>query len=702
MSYVDVFGTYTVPPSEVEYTSIVIFTQATLAWPDNFSGEVPDQHRASAIIEVTSSPGASLVLPPANETSVGRSTLIRNVGSEVLRLLNASEGEVTDLAPGVAKYLYVVNNTTPGGVWSTFTYGTGTSGADAAQLAGPGLVVDDNRLRVQVPYRGFDADYTVTLEDVGQLFDTVVGNLTLTLPPAAEAGAGFHIFFRNSSSANVKIQPSGGDKLDFGFELITSPGTSATIVSSGLGWATLGLGKDSTFIFSETIIDASTGDITLSSSQVVGRMIRVTGVATGGVTVTLPSVDNIYFVSTDAGLGVYGAQFQTADGGSTVALTANQKTALYCDGLNVSTAITTTVNSTLSLADGGPAAPTFFYALDTSTGFYRSANGKISFTSSGVEKVRMGPNGVELGVSAPNVAFTPSGGISANNVQAALQELDSEKQPKDATLTGIASVTTASNQLIYSTGVGAFSTTPCTAFSRTLLDDIDASAARATLGLGQASTQNIVAVTHGGTGRASVTSGRLLIGNGTGALNELGGTSIGQVPQWNGTSWSVGSLPASGVNNVTASAPLSSSGGASPNISFTGVLPVTSGGTGATSTATALFNLGAAAQVHQHSGSDITSGTIDVNRLGYSWLNGTPGYVRLPNGLILQWNGIYISGSSATITFPITFVSAAYSMHATAQNTNGSVGATFDNYSRFGLTIYVSQPTFVTWLVIGR
>ena len=51
----------------------------------------------------------------------------------------------------------------------------------------------------------------------------------------------------------------------------------------------------------------------------------------------------------------------------------------------------------------------------------------------------------------------------------------------------------------------------------------------------------------------------------------------GQVLKWNGVQWS----PATGgVMSVTASAPLASSGGATPNISFTGVLPVANGGTG--------------------------------------------------------------------------------------------------------------------------
>lgn len=69
-----------------------------------------------------------------------------------------------------------------------------------------------------------------------------------------------------------------------------------------------------------------------------------------------------------------------------------------------------------------------------------------------------------------------------------------DAQPLDATLTALAGVTTAANELVYATGADSFATTSLTAFGRSFLDDADAAAGRGTLGLGDMATQNASAV----------------------------------------------------------------------------------------------------------------------------------------------------------------------------------------------------------------
>lgn len=64
--------------------------------------------------------------------------------------------------------------------------------------------------------------------------------------------------------------------------------------------------------------------------------------------------------------------------------------------------------------------------------------------------------------------------------------------------------------------------------------------------------------------------------------------AFNDVPKWNGSAWVPGTAGTAGaVIAVTASGPLSSSGGTTPDISLTGTVPIANGGTNSTATPTA-------------------------------------------------------------------------------------------------------------------
>jgi hypothetical protein len=82
-----------------------------------------------------------------------------------------------------------------------------------------------------------------------------------------------------------------------------------------------------------------------------------------------------------------------------------------------------------------------------------------------------------------DLPYTPSGGISATTVPAAIAELDTEKQPIDAGLTSIAGLTTAADKMIYATAADTYAVADLTSAGRAILDDADNAAQRVTLGL---------------------------------------------------------------------------------------------------------------------------------------------------------------------------------------------------------------------------
>lgn len=76
-----------------------------------------------------------------------------------------------------------------------------------------------------------------------------------------------------------------------------------------------------------------------------------------------------------------------------------------------------------------------------------------------------------------------------DGVTSSIQTQLNAKQALDATLTAVAGVTTAADQIIYFTGVDTAASTSLTTFGRSLIDDADAAAALTTLGIGPLASQ---------------------------------------------------------------------------------------------------------------------------------------------------------------------------------------------------------------------
>ena len=141
---------------------------------------------------------------------------------------------------------------------------------------------------------------------------------------------------------------------------------------------------------------------------------------------------------------------------------------------------------------------------------------------------------VDLLIPGTDVANTPAGNIAATTVQAAINELDSEKQPLDAELTAIAGLTSAVDKSFYFTGPGAAALMDISSFARSVLDDATAAAASKTLAPdvqrvnddATAVDQSIV-VLYGGSGK-------------TLTMPAVTANSIITVKNSSGNSWTIG------------------------------------------------------------------------------------------------------------------------------------------------------------------
>ena len=88
--------------------------------------------------------------------------------------------------------------------------------------------------------------------------------------------------------------------------------------------------------------------------------------------------------------------------------------------------------------------------------------------------------------SWPRTSALPPVGLSnvdntsdlAKPISTATQNAINNRQPYDSTLVALAALTTAADQMIYSTGVDAFSMTALSPWARGLLSDTSAAAAR--------------------------------------------------------------------------------------------------------------------------------------------------------------------------------------------------------------------------------
>ena len=406
MSYNSPFTGNVIQPTDVSYRSITLTANTQLAWPIN--GNATGDY-AARIMQVTAdSAGLSLYMPPADQASVGQDALIRNIGANAFTVKDFTGlNTIITIAAGESKYIYITSNVDNQGTWGIIAFGTGSSSADAATLAGYGLVALNTTLNQSHPVTTTSNPTTLTSSYRAAALVWTGGAGTFTLDLATTLGNNWFTMVRNSGSGALTIAGQSGNTINGSTNIILQPADSAMIVSSGTTFYTVGLGKSTLFNFTQLTKTVTAGTYTLTATEAANVVQKYTGTLAGNVTIILPATVQVYYILNATSAGPYTLTFTTGSGG-TATVPGSAQSILVCDSVNILNANTYLAGSTgISLSDGTVGSPSLNFATETSTGIYHATSGQMNVAILGVNLASFSALGLSVAGSG-----TFTGGIS--------------------------------------------------------------------------------------------------------------------------------------------------------------------------------------------------------------------------------------------------------------------------------------------------
>jgi hypothetical protein len=411
MSYNSPFTGNVVQPTDVSYRRIILTSDLQLTWPIN--GSTTDD-AAARIMEVSTASSANeLWMPPANQASVGQDALIRNVGAVPVTVKDfTGANTIVTIAAGEAQYIYIITNATTAGTWGIIAFGIGSSGADAATLAGYGLIAIGQTLNQSQPVTNFSSDYTAQFSDLSNAYVWTGGAGTLTLPTAASLGNSWFMLVRNAGTGSLTVTGTGGNLINGSASIIFQPTDSAIIVCSGTTFYTVGLGKNTQFAFTQLTKAVTSGTYTLTAAEASNVVQKYTGTLSGNVTIVVPATVQVYYVqnATVGGAGAFTVTLTTNSGGSTATIASNQQATLICDSVNLVNANTVLAgSSSIGLVNGTVSSPALYFGSEPTTGVYRAASGEFNTAILGVLRSTLSATGLSI-IGTGNFTGGVSGG----------------------------------------------------------------------------------------------------------------------------------------------------------------------------------------------------------------------------------------------------------------------------------------------------
>jgi hypothetical protein len=395
MSYVSPFTGDVIQPTDVSFRAVTLSANTQLNWPSN---STTNTDYASRIMQVTATAGSlSLYMPPADQTSVGNDALIRNIGANTFTVKDyAGTNTIVSIAAGESKYIYITTNPTAQGSWGVIAFGTGTSSADAATLAGYGLVASGATLNQSHPSAAITSGTTFAATDRAQTRVWGSGAGTATLPAASTLGNNWFTLFKNNGTGSFTISCTGAELIDGNSSKTFNPSESAFIVCTGTAYVTIGYGVSSQFGFTVLTKNVTGGSVLLTNNEAANIIQEYVGNLTSNSVVTFPAVVNLYVISnqtTDNGFSLT----VTTGLGFTATIPPGQQATVICDGTNFLNANTTQAGaSAISLVDGTVGTPSLNFAAETSTGVYRPAAGEFGVSVLGTQRFKATATGVSI------------------------------------------------------------------------------------------------------------------------------------------------------------------------------------------------------------------------------------------------------------------------------------------------------------------
>ncbi|NDF51482.1 MAG: hypothetical protein EB116_15635 [Betaproteobacteria bacterium] len=394
-SYVSVFTGDVIQPTDVSYQAFSISANLDLVWPQD--GDAAGDYVARIMQISASTSGLFVDMPPANQTSVGTDSLIRNVGANSFTVRDYNGNTIVAVAAGDAKYVYVTSNATAAGTWGVIAFGAGSSSANASTLAGYGLKAISTTLNQSHPVATTSSTFTAGAADRAKNYVWTGGAGSVTLLDATTLGNDWFVMLRNGGTGTLTVTPSSGQLINGSASLVMQVSDSAFICCSGTAFYTVGLGRTTNFAFSVLAYPITSGGspYTLTAAQAQNTIISLTGTLTTPVTINVPAVVQVYYVlNASTGSTV---TFTTGIGGSSSStLNPSTQAILICDATNVLNASTViTGGSAITLINGSAAAPSLNFSGDVTTGLYFAA-GDLGFSINGTSEMTLGSGGLTV------------------------------------------------------------------------------------------------------------------------------------------------------------------------------------------------------------------------------------------------------------------------------------------------------------------